>query len=103
MEVLKIRPARVQAALVATGDMLVSSPIGTDGPKEPRWIGAVTEHIIVTERPDPDRAEGTVPVPEAEAAQWRQWRVGRVDGTSTETTPIPADGWVWVHLPIIAD
>jgi hypothetical protein len=98
MEILEIRPARVKAALVATGDMLVSSPIGADGPKEPRWIGAVTEHIIVTERPGED---GPVAVPEDEAAQWRQWRVGRVDGTSTETTPIPADGWVWVHLPIV--
>ena len=101
MEILKIRPARVQAALVSTGDMLVSSPLGSDGPKESRWIGAVTEHIIVSERPDPDKAEGTIPVPEAEAAQWRQWRIGLVDGTSTESAVVPADGWVWVHLPVV--
>lgn len=99
MEILKIRPARVQAALVSIGDMLVSSPLGSDGPREPRWIGAVTEHIIVTERPDPDRADGTIPVPEDEAAQWRQWRVGKVDGENVETAVVPADGWVWVHLP----
>lgn len=100
MEILKIRPARVQAGLVAIGDMLVSSPLGTDGPKEPRWIGAVTEHIIVTERPDPDRADGSmIPVPEDEAARWRQWRVGRVDEVNVETAVVPADGWVWVHLP----
>lgn len=100
MEILKIRPARVQAALVSIGDMLVSSPLGGDGPREPRWIGAVTEHIIVSERPDPDRADGaTIPVPEAEAAQWRQWRIGRVDGENVESAVVPADGWVWVHLP----
>jgi hypothetical protein len=87
MEVLEIRPARVSAALVAIGDMLVASPIGADGPRPSRWIGAVTEHIIVEKVEDP--------------AAWRQWRVGRVDGTSVETTPIPADGWVWVHLPVV--
>jgi hypothetical protein len=101
MEILEIRPARVQAGLVAIGDMLVSSPLGPDGPRPSTWIGAVTEHIIVTERPDPDRAEGTVPVPEAEARNWRQWRVGRVDGTNVETAVVPADGWVWVHLPVV--
>jgi hypothetical protein len=101
MEILKIRPARLQAALVHTGDMLVSSPLGPDGPRESRWIGAVTEHIIVSERPDPDKAEGTIPVPEDEAAQWRQWRIGLVDGTSTESAVVPAEGWVWVHLPVV--
>ena len=99
MEILEIRPARVKAALVAIGDMLVSSPIGADGPRESRWIGAVTEHIIVTERPGEDGEK--VPVPEAEAAQWRQWRIGMVSGQNTETVPIPADGWVWVHLPVV--
>jgi hypothetical protein len=89
MEVLEIRPARVQARLVATGDMLVSSPMGTDGPKEPRWIGAVTEHVIV------DSAEYLEP------SSWRQWRVARVDGTSVETAVVPAEGWVWVHLPVV--
>lgn len=87
MEVLEIRPARVSAGLVAIGDMLVSSPIGEDGPRPSRWIGAVTEHIIVED--------------ESEPAEWRQWRVGLVDGTSTETAVIPADGWVWVHLPVV--
>lgn len=100
MEILEIRPARVSAALVATGDMLVSSPIGADGPRPSRWIGAVTEHIIVEERVDEDGL--TVAVPEDEAKLWRQWRVGRVDGTSVETAVIPADGWVWVHLPVVA-
>lgn len=94
MEEIKIRPARVQARLVAIGDMLVSSPLGTDGPKPPRWIGAVTEHIIV------ETIEGE---PVSDPAEWRQWRVGRVDGVSVETTPIPAEGWVWVHLPIVAN
>jgi hypothetical protein len=100
MEILEIRPARVSAALVATGDMLVSSPIGADGPRPSRWIGAVTEHIIVTERVDEEGL--TLAVPEDEAKLWRQWRVGRVDGTSVETAVIPADGWVWVHLPVVA-
>jgi ribosomal protein L14 len=99
MEILKIRPARVQAALVSIGDMLVTSPLGADGPRESRWIGAVTEHIIVTERPDPDRADGTIPVPEDQAPWWRQWRIGRVDGENVESAVVPADGWVWVHLP----
>jgi hypothetical protein len=72
--------------------MLVSSPIGADGPRPSRWIGAVTEHIIVTEK------DGE---PVAEPSSWRQWRVGRVDGVSVETVPIPADGWVWVHLPVV--
>lgn len=91
MEVLKIRPARVSAALVAIGDMLVSSPVGEDGPREPRWIGAVTEHVIV------DEITG-IPVTPAE---WRQWRLHLVNGQSTETAAVPADGWVWVHLPIV--
>lgn len=99
MEVLEIRPARVSAALVAIGDMLVSSPIGANGPRPSRWIGAVTEHIIVTEV----EVDGTkVAVPEGEAKDWRQWRVARVDGVSVETVPIPADGWVWVHLPVVS-
>lgn len=92
MEVLEIRPARVSAKLVAIGDMLVSSPIGADGPRPSRWIGAVTEHIIVEQD-----SEGQPIKP----SEWRQWRVGRVDGVSVETTPIPADGWVWVHLPVV--
>lgn len=102
MEILEIRPARVSAGLVAIGDMLVSSPIGADGPRPSRWIGAVTEHIIVTERPDPERGgDEVIPVPEDEAKLWRQWRVGRVDGTNVETAVVPADGWVWVHLPVV--
>lgn len=88
MEVLEIRPARVSAGLVAIGDMLVSSPVGENGPKEPRWIGAVTEHIIVEDEEEP--------------AAWRKWRVGRVDGVSVESAKVPADGWVWVHLPVVA-
>lgn len=94
MEILEIRPARVKAALVAIGDMMVSSPIGTDGPKEPRWLGAVTEHVIVEE------VNGE---PVADPAEWRQWRLGMVSGQNTETTPIPADGWVWVHLPVVSN
>lgn len=93
MEVLEIRPARVKAALVAIGDMLVASPIGADGPRPSQWIGAVTEHIIVEE------VEGQEV---AEPSAWRQWRVARVDGQNVETKPIPADGWVWVHLPVVA-
>lgn len=100
MEVLEIRPARVSAALIHIGDMLVSSPIGADGPRPSRWIGAVTEHIIVTERPDEDGQ--MMIVPPDEARNWRQWRVARVDGTNLETAVIPADGWVWVHLPIVS-
>lgn len=92
MEVLRIRPARVSAALVAIGDMLVSSPIGEDGPREPRWIGTVTEHVLVEET--------TIGMP-VEPAEWRSWRLHLVDGRATETTPVPADGWVWVHLPIV--
>lgn len=99
MEELKIRPARVSAALIHIGDMLVSSPIGADGPRPSRWIGAVTEHIIVTEV----EVEGEkVTVPEDKAVNWRQWRVARVDGINVETAVIPADGWVWVHLPVVA-
>ncbi len=103
MEILEIRPARVKAGLVATGDMLVTSPVGLNGPRPSTWIGAVTEHIIVDERPDPEDKDRMVPVPEAEARQWRKWRVGRVDGTSVETAVVPADGWVWVHLPVVAN
>lgn len=98
MEIMEVRPARVSAALVAIGDMLVTSPIGADGPRPSTWIGAVTEHVIVEER----EVDGqTVKVPEAEARNWRKWRVGKVDGDNVETAVIPADGWVWVHLPIV--
>jgi hypothetical protein len=97
MEILEIRPARVSAALVAIGDMLVSSPVGADGPRPSRWLGTVTEHIIV-DRVEVDGVE--IMVPEDEAKNWRQWRLGLVDGRNTETKPIPADGWVWVHLPV---
>lgn len=92
MEVLEIRPARVSAALVAIGDMLVASPVGADGPRPSRWIGAVTEHIIV-EKVDGQKV--------AEPKEWRQWRVARVDGVNVETAVVPADGWVWVHLPVV--
>lgn len=99
MEILEIRPARVKAGLVAIGDMLVSSPIGTDGARPSRWLGKVTEHIIVTEH----EVDGvTIVVPEEEAKDWRQWRLGMVDGSFTETAVIPADGWVWVHLPVVS-
>lgn len=99
MEIMEVRPARVSAALVAIGDMLVTSPIGADGPRPSTWIGAVTEHVIVEER----EVDGqTVKVPEAEARNWRKWRVGKVDGENVETAVIPADGWVWVHLPIVS-
>jgi hypothetical protein len=81
----------VSAALVAIGDMLVSSPIGPDGPRPSRWLGAVTEHVIVEE------VDGKA----VEPKEWRQWRLGLVNGQNTETVPIPADGWVWVHLPIV--
>jgi hypothetical protein len=91
MEILEIRPARVKAALVAIGDMMVTSPLGNDGPKTPRWLGAVTEHVIV------DEVDGN----KVEPTEWRQWRLGLVDGQNTETKPVPADGWVWVHLPIV--
>jgi len=91
MEVIKIRPARVSAALVAIGDMLVASPVGADGPRESQWVGAVTEHVIV------EKVNGE-PVT---AAEWRQWRIARPDGLSVESAAIPADGWVWVHLPMI--
>jgi len=99
MEILEIRPARVSAGLVAIGDMLVTSPIGANGPRPSQWIGAVTEHVIVDERPGEDGEP--VKVPEDEAKLWRKWRVGRVDGTNVETAVVPADGWVWVHLPIV--
>lgn len=98
MEIMEVRPARVSAALVAIGDMLVTSPIGADGPRPSTWIGAVTEHVIVEER----EVDGqTVKVQEDEARNWRKWRVGKVDGENVETAVIPADGWVWVHLPIV--
>lgn len=86
MRVLEPRPARVSAALVEIGDMLLTSPIGRDGARPVTWLGTVTEHIIVE-------------VPDGNPAEWRQWRLRVMDGTSTETTPIPADGYVWAHLP----
>jgi hypothetical protein len=101
MEIMEVRPARVSAGLVAIGDMLVTSPIGADGPRPSTWIGAVTEHVIVEERPDPDEEGRMIPVPEAEARLWRKWRIGKVDGQNVESAVVPADGWVWVHLPIV--
>lgn len=91
-KVLEIRPARVQARYVGIGDMLVSSPIGTDGPRPPRWIGRVEQHI------EPTHPDGVV-MPLDEALIYRQWRVAVVDGSFTETAAVPADGFVWVHLP----
>jgi len=85
MRVLEVRPARVSAALVEIGDMLVTSPIGANGPRPSTWLGAVTEHVIVEDERVP--------------ADWRRWRLQLVDGRPMETTKIPADGWVWVHLP----
>lgn len=90
MRVLEVRPARVSAALIEIGDMLVTSPVGKNGPRPSTWLGKVTEHIIVEE------IDGQLV---AEPAKWRQWRMELVDGKHLETTPIPADGWVWVHLP----
>jgi hypothetical protein len=100
MEIMDVRPARVSAGLVAIGDMLVTSPVGADGPRPSTWIGAVTEHIIVTERPDEDGQ--MTAVAEDEAKNWRQWRIGLVSGENKESAVIPADGWVWVHLPVVA-
>ncbi len=86
MREIEIRPARDQARYVEPGDMLVSSPIGTDGAKEPRWIGRVTEPIdLGTTGPD---TEGM-----------HMWRIELVSGQFTESAAIPADGFVWVHLP----
>lgn len=85
MEVLEPRPARVQAALVAIGDMLVASPLGPDGPRPSTWIGMVVQHVLAEDESVP--------------ADWRIWRVQRADGSSTETAKVPAEGWVWVHLP----
>jgi hypothetical protein len=81
MRVIEIRPARVQARYIEIGDMLVSSPIGTDGAKTSRWIGRVTEMI------------------EPALSDSRQWRIEMVSGQFTESAPVPADGFVWVHLP----
>jgi hypothetical protein len=91
MEIVKIRPARVSAALVSIGDMLVASPVGANGPRESQWIGAVTEHVIVEE------VDGKPVTP----ADWRQWRIALVGGENRESAPVPADGWVWVHLPVV--
>jgi hypothetical protein len=83
MRVIEIRPARIQARYIEIGDMLVSSPIGTDGAKTSRWIGRVTEQV------DTPNHEG----------DWRQWRIELVSGQFTESAAVPADGFVWVHLP----
>ena len=96
MEILEIRPARVSAALVAIGDMLVSSPVGANGPRPSTWIGAVTEHIIVDGEELADEAEKN-------PAAWRKWRIGLVDGKNVESARVPADGWIWVHLPIVGN
>ncbi len=80
MRVLEIRPARVEARHVEIGDMLVSSPIGDGAPKEPRWIGRVTDFIAVTPAN-------------------RVWRIERPDGTFTESAAVPRSAYVWVHLP----
>lgn len=89
MRVLEPRPARVKAALVEIGDMLLTSPIGADGPRESTWLGKVTEHVIVED--------------EAVPRDWRIWRIAVVNGETKETAKIPADGWVWVHLPSATD
>jgi len=90
--VIEIRPARVQARYVEKGDMLVTSPIGGDGPRPSRWIGRVEENI---EPVDSDGADLLNP------DEYRQWRIAVVDGTFTETAPVPEDGFVWVHLPSV--
>jgi hypothetical protein len=89
MRVLEVRPARIKAALIEIGDMLVTSPIGADGERPSTWLGKVSEHIIVES--------------EAVPAEWRQWRIELVDGKHIESVPIPADGFVWVHLPSAVD
>ena len=94
MEILEIRPARVSAGLVAIGDMLVTSPVGANGPRPSTWIGAVTEHIIVEAAELADETE-------KDPAKWRKWRIGRVSGENIESARVPADGWIWVHLPIV--
>lgn len=87
MKVVTIRPARVQAQHVDWGDMLVSSPIGENEPKDPRWIGTVVAQIeSPIDGDNPDR-------------EYRQWRIKRVDGQIVESKPVPADSYVWVHLP----
>lgn len=85
MRVLEIRPARMEARYVEIGDMLVASPIGADGPRPPRWLGKVTEHIIVNEIEEPETM--------------RRWRLELVDGQFTETAAVPADGMIWLHVP----
>lgn len=92
--VIEIRPARIQARYIEIGDMLVSSPIGTDGARPSRWIGRVDKLV------EPTYPDGVVvEVPEA----LRQWRLAVVDGSFTETAAVPADGFVWVHLPSVTE
>ena len=95
-KVIEIRPARIQARYIEIGDMLVSSPIGTDGARPSRWIGRVEQRV------EPADADGIV-LPEKDKDAWRQWRIAVVDGSFTETATIPADGFVWVHLPSVAE
>jgi hypothetical protein len=94
--VIEIRPARIQARYVEIGDMLVSSPIGTDGARPSRWIGRVEQRI------EPADADGVV-LSDHDRDAWRQWRVAMVDGNFMESHPIPADGFVWVHLPGVTE
>lgn len=89
MRVLEPRPARVKAALVEIGDMLLTSPVGADGPRPSTWLGTVEQHVIVEDEKVP--------------GDWRIWRLAVVNGEHTETAKIPADGWVWVHLPSAVD
>ncbi len=93
-KVIEIRPARVQARYIEVGDMLVSSPIGTDGPRPARWIGRVEQHI------EPADADSVMIL---NPDEYRQWRVAVVDGTFIETAAVPADGFVWVHLPSVTE
>lgn len=85
MRVMEPRPVRVSAALVEIGDVLVSSPVSEHGPRPARWLGRITEHVIVEDEDTPEA--------------WRIWRMELPDGRFIETAKIPADGWVWAHLP----
>lgn len=83
MRVLEIRPARVQAKLVEVGDMLVTSPhSGEAYEREPHWIGRVVDQIAVNH-----------------AGRHCQWRIERPDGMFIESSPVPPEAFVWVHLP----
>jgi len=95
-KVIEIRPARIQARYIEIGDMLVSSPIGTDGARPTRWIGRVEQMI------EPTHPDGVV-MDLDQALIYRQWRLAVVDGSFTETAAVPADGFVWVHLPGVAE